>query len=460
MGFIYCLINIFIIVCSILARDDLRILSILGLVQIVYCIITVQKKSPLKFSLGVLFLAVLYLFHSGLALLLLQNYTYSEIASFVPREYYVLAQIFTELSIFMFPIGYSMGKGKNKPFKQLHLSQVSAHPFIVAFLFCVPFYLLATYIKVRTGIAEGYAATYLLESHPLFHYGSLFITSAIPLGIILLVFYRRKTRFSRLIAISIVIVSVYSMTSGHRITALVNLIVLSIVYFNIVSELNKKSIILLVLSAVFFIIFLPMVSTLRTYGNVDQENINKMYNEMKSGEQEGAVYSGLTEFGGTVLSLALPIQNSNSSSFNCGLSYLILPFNLSPKLPLDLVESDWYRTSRVFMYKYSVTKGMSFGGSCLGEAFANFGWFGWLFFLIVGLIVRMADNAIDELKNSGRLSFLTIFMIWQTPNFILWIRSYSYVFVSFTLILLYILWMYSVKEGQKNYYKKRTYLKI
>ena len=451
----YFIINLLIVAISIICRDQLAILSLLGLVQIIYCTISVYKVSSMKVSLGIVYPMVLYLFHSGLGLLYLLDPYFFDIALYdTTQEYYILAQIFTELCVFMYPIGYKAGRSKKNFLCKHRINDLSYKPFVLFFLISVPFYLMATKIKIDVGKTEGYLATFELSSTPLFHYFSLFINAAIPLAILLIIFFRDNKKICNILSISVFVINVYSMTSGHRITAILYIITLAIVYFNIVTELTKKNVFVLLILIASLVVLLPIVSNLRTYGDIDSDHIATVVDDMKSDDQANSIISFLDEFGGSVVSLALPIKCSgNQVPYLGGLTYIISPIRLFPIIPFGIAEEEWYKNASTFVWQYPEFKSIGGGGSCLGELYANFGWLGWLAMFFIGYLVRLMDNAIFVVKRYGYISFPSILLIWLIPGVIGWIRGYFYLMVSFVFVVLYFLWTLTLKKNS-NYQNK------
>lgn len=448
-------VNIFIIIFSSFLMTSQIPLSILGLVQLVICCIAIYKNSPVRLPFGIMFLLLVYLFHSGFAFLFLLGYSFSEFSmTYYNINDYGRAQIFIELSIFLFTVGYVNKKRMLKPRFQIKKTrEVQGKFFVAFFLLCLPLYIAAIYTKVTIAKESGYLATFELTSTPLFRYGNLFIESCLPMSTLLFVFYKRNVFMCKCLAVIMLMLSIYSMTSGQRIMAITSLISLGVIYFNVVSEINKKNILILSAITALLVIVLPIVSRLRGSGNVDIENITDTYNGLQMEMGNGFLFMFIQEFGGTVISLIVPmVKTGESAPYGFGLTYMLAPLSLSPKLPLDLVESDLYKYAMHFITQYPEAKYINFGGSILGEAFANFGWFGCFVSFFVGLLIKLVDNSIHMVKE-GNISYYTLLLIFIIPELMVWIRDSFAGVIGFVYIVLYFLWFSSVnvKNRQNSY---------
>lgn len=426
-------------------------LSILGLVQVLICCWEIYKHSPIKLPLGIFFLSLIYILHSGYALLFLQGYSF---VKFSPGIYtisdYWIAQIFTELSIFLFTVGYTTSKVRvNLSYKTISTDNVDGRYFWAFFLLCFPLYVAFIFSKISAAREMGYLATYQVSSNPLFHYGIIFINSCIPFTTLLFVIYRKNITMCKCLAVVMLLLSVYSMASGQRIIAVTGIISLGVIYFNVVSTVNKKNLIIIAATVVLFIIFLPIISKLRTYGHVDVENISDTFGDMRGEGGAGFLYDFIIEFGDTVISLIFPIlKTGESAPYGFGLTYLLAPLSISPVLPGFLVESDFYKDAVFFITKYPEAAQINFGGSILGEAYANFGWLGCLVLFFVGVLIRTIDNSI-HLAKKGLISYYSLLLIFVIPSLLRWTRdSFGCVF-GFVFVILYFLLQFSLRKRKK-----------
>lgn len=446
-------VNLFIVVTSLFFVTNPIPLSILGLFQLLICCWAIYKHSPVKLSLGIFFLVLLYFLHSGFGLLFLQGYSFNEIES---RNIYSLrdygfAQVFTELSILLYTEGYisKMKTGISKNYKRIE--EVDSKYFWGFFFLCFPFYVASIVMTIDIARESGYVATYSeTRATSLFHYGSILINACIPMAVLLLIINKKKVAICKFLAIIMLLLSVYSMTSGQRIIPITGLLALGIIYFNVVSRFSKRTILIISFFFVLLIVFMPMITALRTYGNVDVEHMAETYKEMKTIEEDGFMYNFIHEFGNTVISLIVPMtRTGESASYSFGLTYLFAPLSLSPKLPLDLVESDIYRDAMYFITRYPEAKVINFGGSILGESYANLGWLGICVFLLIGRLVKYVDYSINMARN-GYVSYTSLLLIFIIPGLLRWTRDGILIVIGFIFIVLYFLWSFSLNKKHFN----------
>ena len=446
-------VNLFIIVTSFFFVTSPIPLSALGLVQLLICCWAIYKHSPVKLPLGIFFLALLYFLHCGFGLLFLQGYSFNEIESrhIYSLKDYGFAQVFTELSILLYTMGYisKMKIGLSKNLKRIEV--VDSKYFWGFFLLCFPFYVASIIMTVDIARESGYLATYNeTNSTSLFHYGSILINSCIPMTALLLIINKKNKDLCKYLAIIMLLISVYSMMSGQRIIAITGLMAIGLIYFNVVSVINKKTIIFITLFFILFVVVSPLVTALRTYGQVDVEHMTETYEEMKTMEQNGFMYSFIHEFGNTVISLVVPMtRTGESASYSFGLTYFFAPLSLSPKLPIALVESDIYKDAMSFITRYPEARVIHFGGSILGESYANFGWLGIFLFILIGRLIKHVDNSINMAKN-GFVSYTSLLLIFIIPGLLRWTRDALSIVVGFIFIVLYFLWSFSLNKKQLN----------
>lgn len=444
------IVNLLIIVSSWLLRTDLISLSILGLSQLVICSFALYRNSPIRLPVGLFYLILIYLFHSGFALLFIQGYSLVDFSQgYYTESDYSKAQIFTEMSVFFFTIGYTRKLSLNFISKAKDVVDVQGKYFVAFFLLCLPLYIASIYIKIDIAKESGYLETYMVTSMPLFHYGSTFIESCVPMATLLFILYKKNLSVCKYLAILMFLLSVYSMASGQRILAITSILSLGLIYFNVVSTINKKNFIIISLIAVSLLVLLPLVTSLRKYGLVDAEHLADAYQEMKTDSEGGVLFGFIREFGDTVVSLIFPmLRTGYTEPYGLGLTYLLGPLSLSPKLPIDLVQSDFYRDAMYFITRYPEAIYIHFGGSILGESFSNFGWFGCIAIYFVGLLNKMIDNSIYMAKK-GYVSYPSILLIFIIPNLLKWVRDSFACVIGFTFIILYLLWLFSLNKKKQ-----------
>lgn len=431
---------------------DLRMQAIVGVIQIITNIYYVYKNAPVKLPIGLFFLALLYIFHSGYALelLLTDNSLVTVAAQEISESTFAKAQLFTQISIFFISIAYTKTIVKTSRFTKVDICNLSPTPFVLLFFITLPIYITATMMKLEAVSIGGYHASWEIEDHPLFHYFSLFINLCVPLVTILCVFYKKNKKILTILVLFVVLFGLYSMTSGHRITAISQVITLTIVYYGSIGDLKKRSVIILLVAAVVTITILPMISEVRYFGSANYENISEVYAQQSAAGSDNSLDASLKEYGYTVYSLVYPMEYAGSYyGYKLGLTYFVSPIALSLKTPEFIAKADWYQNSRIFVYSFPKALQKSLGGSCLGELYSNFGWFGCVFTIFIGFLLRIIDNVLSSVKKTNRVSFGTILIILWIPIVIVWVRGYFYPFVSFSYLFVYVIWLFAQKK-RKN----------
>lgn len=434
--------NIIIFLASFWGQGSPKLLSIMGLFQIVLASWNIYKRAPLSYSVGLVFIIILYIFHSGHGLLFLMGYQFYD---FTNENYsypeYASAQLFTEVCIFLIAMSYFKPMRVMRYFRY-SIPSINPKPFLYLFIVTIPFLLIATSLRNAMAVKEGYKATYELQQLPIFNYGSILIFSCIPLAILLVVLYKRQENKLRAICIFVIMISIYSMGSGHRITAVVNIISLSFVYFNLVTTFSKKHFVILSFAVIAFLMISPLISLLRLQGDVDIAHMQQASSTLDN----GALYAFLQEFGGTVVSLSYPMSFAgNEYDYLWGSTYFATPFYLFPRLPHFIATSDWYTHATTFVTCIPESYQTSFGGSCLGEMYSNFGWFGSLVSIPLGRFIRYTDDELYKIKSTESISFFSLIIIWCISVTIAFVRSYYCAFFSFMYFVLYYLWKKSIK---------------
>lgn len=448
--FKYVIFNLVIVFLSYILKSDVVSISVLSMIQISYVSLCIYRVAPIKLSMGLLFFIILFLFHSGHNILYLQGASISDFwnMTFCSISDYTNAQIFVQLSILFISLGYMLVSVDTRKFLVCRLDQINHRPFLLLFLFTVPLFVMFKLMQVEVAEAEGYHATYALANNPLFHYGYTFIEICPSLASIMCLLYKNKPKIQYVLAAFVIVFGTYTMISGHRISALVQILTFAVVYYGAVANITKKSIVLFILAGMFYFIFLPMVSHLRTYGQVDMEHMTEMYQAQNSGE-EVSDNSFLIEFGGTVVSLIYPMKYAGFSyNYMYGSTYLLELVNILPKKPKFIVETTFYQNAMVFVDNLPSFVRFALGGSILGELYSNFSWYGCLFAFLIGVLLKYVDTAIATIKKYGQLSYWSIMLILWIPHIIMWIRGYFQGFISFIMIIIYIVWRLSLRKKQ------------
>ena len=391
----------------------------------VLILISNQKKLV---SVGLLFFSLLTLFHCA-------KYTVLTDAGFEDLkpdiEFHSLK--FSISCIICFIIGYYHKHTANRDFSDLQIELPDQYISLlrkIAMSMLLVTIVPAVYFDIQSFKATllyGYGAMYhLSETNDLIKYGYI-ITPFFKHSILLLLlsYYKEKNKALIILLISVSYLFI-TMLSGARINALIYVIIYSFIYIKIyIKKINLKNILLLGSIIVAIIIIIPSISNIRGSGDMSLSSIQEASNTIRS--DKGTISSFAEEFGDTQITMIYSMMFTDT--YNCGLTYPLSFLQISPKLPpswMDFLSNQFmYTESFPAIYKETL------GGSCIGEAYYNFGWLGLLFFFFVGMFVKRLDSNICSFTKNNYLIFIIYISI--LPGLIMWVRGafYQIIYIAF-----------------------------
>jgi hypothetical protein len=89
------------------------------------------------------------------------------------------------------------------------------------------------------------------------------------------------------------------------------------------------------------------------------------------------------------------------------------------------------------------------GGSYIAEAFANFGWYGWIFVLIYGWLITYLENYAYGNINSPRKRWVSIAILALLLRQVFYARA-QFDLCAFDLRMLFVIWVFSLFNIHKN----------
>lgn len=287
---------------------------------------------------------------------------------------------------------------------------------------------IVTYVFWFMYLAKCIVRLYLFYMSAINGYRSLInAMSSIPSTIIMVadifsVIYLRyccKGKKRRNILLAIILLEIVFMASGSRILGITYLILLLLfvpIFPGGIKKLSAGKKIAIFCGALFLILLLPTISANRLYStsifSLDYLKESSILNSL------------IKEFGMTILNTTVAIRNRDSIELLNGLSYYGGVVTLVPNVGgffNGLLEKIFYDNTLSNFFSYS------YGGSNIGEAYMNFGSYGWLFFIPVGLLMGKLDRLLDMLLRKDLIA--QIFIVALLYECILWIRSYFFLII-------------------------------
>lgn len=403
--------------------EGLRVVSIIQLVLNTYYYLKGNKKFV---SVGLVFFWLLFLFHSS-RFAFLEGYGFSRINNnnkvLILLSYKLVTCCFSTLCA-----GYFITRSKKNNLDVsdssvdlsdkdlLLLRRVSTYIFIFSL---IPF-LYVDITRLQYTMAFGYGGLYSLgERDVLFKYFSPISHLFRPAVILLMVSYCRTPKVATRILVWFCVYSLVTMLSGARITALVYILSIVVIYVRFVlARIKKSQFVMIIVVSILLFSFLPVLSSMRREGVISRADYEEAADVVE--EAGGGFKSAIMEFGGTQISVIYSMMFT--SDFNYGRTYLASLWCISPKLPSYLD-----KTNLTYTNSFPIDYQQSLGGSCIGEAYYNFGWLAILFFFIVGLLVGRLDHILCCVNRSNLIT--SIFCLVLIPGLFTWVRDFFMIFV-------------------------------
>lgn len=273
---------------------------------------------------------------------------------------------------------------------------------LIAFLFIVVglfFSVITTVDLIRLMLQGGYYNTFAYQAE---NNGIRTMLGHIwELGVIILMSLEKENkRKCRALLITSGIYLLITMFSGGRMMGLMNIAMLLFFYFKFVEKPKKFGWMLWSFIGYFALEFVVSIGLNRTSG----------FQDMESTATSALTLLGniLGEFGGTNYTVALALEHFPTDvPFGYGLTYLLSWIYILPNFGYN----SWdimSRTTYVDYLKGYTTSGL--GGSYIGEAYYNFGYFGLIFLIIFGCFLAWYDKKIiQHLKRNNTLKVLAYF---------------------------------------------------
>ena len=269
---------------------------------------------------------------------------------------------------------------------------------------------LATFEVANSGILQVWASG--------FYIGAIF----------LLIGKQSDKAFCTKLLIFVCIYSAVTMLSGRRQEKVSYLIALVFLYFRYIGSksVKKKQWRNLIFACVLGYVLLVLIATFGDLRQTGSTSIVDFLSILLDNLKLRMLTSQIGEFGGTGISLAFAKWFFPSyHGFNCGKTYLSSLLTVFPNIGGML---NGILTSLDYIFFFPSEYQYALGGSYLGELYFNFGVFGPVFGVIIGLALGKMSITINKCM-CGRLTVNRLHWFLLISPLILWVRGVFVYFV-------------------------------
>ena len=217
--------------------------------------------------------------------------------------------------------------------------------------------------------------------------------------------------------------------SGQRFDAMCIELAFVLMHFG-GKKLKIKTIVIALIAVLIGLYVLTMIGLYRL-------DFQSMFSELTSVENfyyywtNNPIYTILADYGGTFASLLGSVRNYDASTFLLGTSYIVAIFHIFP------FASHFFPAKYVtFINGFYASNTHSLGGSLFGEAYANFGVFGFIPCMILGVIISKLYTMERNESNQN--------MLLKCWFFIVYIQMFNLVRGYFKNVIFLSFWAYIV----------------
>lgn len=434
-----------------IVQDDynnyVRKISIIGILILIMCIYAWRKVTKQLFCPYIMFLLSFYMFQLGQCFLIALGIELksTRIFGYFYEDEIINAQLFTIKSLLFLNIGALLAYSKNVKNYKLKYKQILSMKFIgwILFLISAPIAFYFSSIVAINSLRYGYVtAAYEMNlgQNALFNNLQSFF---IPATIMLLISYNTNKNKRNLFFGLLVVYGFINLMIGTRTLFVSIMLVLFWYYVTIIKKINFRKFILITI--VGYLTFSFMV-TVGNYRGSTEKNFDEFLVLFGENIRDNLVIEIIEEFGGSMYPL-LQVQRiiPQDEAFRLGESYLYATTAMVPNIGRILGERHIAMEKSLLdewlMNYLNLSYGPGF--SLVAEAYYNFGYFGYVVMLLLGIIIYKIigySNKI-ELSNQYKLFIVTtsIILIFTTPRrqFVdIFIQCFRYVLLPYVLILI------------------------
>jgi len=374
------------------------------------------------FSLSVLFLIFSYIFHFGQIIVILLKVPNSmpvNVMNLFSNDIYKNAcqyALFIQCFVILGMIITRITKDKIiiKKTNYISLDLLSKISLSLIYIGIIP-KLYIEISKIILYINGNYASTYNIGVPGFIDT----IGRMAEIGIIgLLISKQNNKKFATKLILFITFYETIIMLTGNRSRPMVFLVAIYYIYFQLVKKIKLKNVLLYGIIIYIGLAFINIISDFRNLGFEAIKNLNQ--NLIIYAFKRNPLFDMLGEFGGTLLSLCVPIQYDSFIPAQYGKYGILSLLTIIPNIGgiLDNIVNkmpyiNYYRS--LFSYSY--------GGSYIGEIFFNFRSYGITLAFFVGIFIGQISKKIKYSIKYGNYDKLLIYMV-LFPNILWWVRDY------------------------------------
>lgn len=422
--FLFLIILISLPILFVVEQEINMYISIVVLVELVGAIRVLHGLGYSYFSLPILFVLFTTIFHFGEAFLLALGrydlFSYTNIDLARTMETYNLANLFAILVEAFMVLGITL-KTRQKPQiicdkgneESVELERAFLIGIILFVLGIVPTYM--NYSQQIKHIMEGNMYAGIRETVDIGPIGLLGNFYQVGIFLILIGSKNHKIR-ARIILIAALIFEVICMLSGNRSSQILRIIALLFIYYRIIQKITPKKIVVFSVIGYVAVIVLYFISVYRNSNLADLSLLKSRIIEIAGGEP---FFELLAQLGANLNVVVLTLVSIPAyNNYNLGLTYIISWCAIYPNTGGLLGN-----IPNMYAFLNYLDTVLPLGGSYIGELYFNFGWFGIVFAIFIGMFIGWSslkvENAIVQRKWIQLGNYMVLFysLLW-------WVRDY------------------------------------
>lgn len=292
-------------------------------------------------------------------------------------------------------------------------------------------------------IKGGYLETYKSTIH-----GFVYIIAyCMEIGALMMIIGKQnEPQKAKTIACLVGLYSILTMFTGGRLYQVAYLFLLLYIYIKLfVRTLNIKKVLFFCLGGYIGLVLLSVIGEIRNLGLKGYLDFWEVFLDALSLD---IIWETIGTYGGTAIALCHSIRFfPDYINFAYGASYYTAIMDIFPNINnlLAPFRNDW-----MFVLNFPGAYRKFMGGTFVGELYYNFGGFGVIMALFVGLFVGWYSNALDKFLSNGNWIAFSLLLPLYAYIFA-WVRGYfSELIRPFVYIGVIILFFYLLFNESKN----------